>query len=247
MNIEDATNATQELSLLERSVFSYEMLSRSVLLKENHEVFSSRQDLFESGILVEPFWEDINDLEGQCYLRYIDGNPDFDLTVRKGVLDRLKFVSASLPNDLSLVIKAGFRPLSVQKAVLEVFMDCSRLSHPGWTEQKHLTHARTFVADPDVVCPSHVTGGAVDVTLRHKLTGENIDMGCDLNTDSEVSFLHYPNLSASQKNNRQLLLKLMLDAGFAPNVYEWWHFQYGETYWAAFYGHNQSVYGLVNS
>jgi D-alanyl-D-alanine dipeptidase len=42
-----------------------------------------------------------------------------------------------------------------------------------------------------------------------------------------------------------ILLDAMLDAGFAPNVQEWWHYQYGETYWAAFYGETTTLYDVA--
>ena len=45
--------------------------------------------------------------------------------------------------------------------------------------------------------------------------------------------------------NRMTLLNAMLSAGFAPNPHEWWHYQYGETYWAAFYGHESTLYDLI--
>ena len=102
-----------------------------------------------------------------------------------------------------------------------------------------------FVADPTVVCPPHVTGGAVDVDVRDRKTDEYIDMGCPPNTDSEISFIHNDALTAAKYKNRMTLLNAMLSAGFAPNPHEWWHYQYGESYWAAFYGHESTLYDLI--
>jgi D-alanyl-D-alanine dipeptidase len=70
-------------------------------------------------------------------------------------------------------------------------------------------------------------------------------MGCPPNTDNELSFLHNDMITEAQHQNRMTLLEAMLEAGFAPNPFEWWHFQYGETYWAAFYGEKQTKYDSI--
>nr|WP_272876316.1 M15 family metallopeptidase [Allochromatium tepidum] len=45
--------------------------------------------------------------------------------------------------------------------------------------------------------------------------------------------------------HRRLLLLAMLQAGFAPMPSEWWHYSYGDCYWAAYAQQPQAIYGQV--
>lgn len=71
----------------------------------------------------------------------------------------------------------------------------------------------------------HSRGSTVDVTLVDMLTGTDIDMGGAFDYFGERS---HPGcregLTEKQVENRMLLQKLMVDAGFRPLDSEWWHF-----------------------
>ncbi len=242
MVILDATVDTLALDLMERSRYGFRSLAEAVEKKDSGEELVGRDVLEKAGFIVEPFWGVAGDLEGDAYHSYIDEHPAFDFAVRRGVYARLLRAQAKLPDSWRLVLRAGFRPFDVQLRLLDIFMEKSRTDMPERTDAQHLEHARTFVSDPRLVCPPHVTGGAVDVDVKNLETGEYVDMGCLPNTDSEISFLHSDLLTSQQYDNRMVLLDAMLSAGFAPNPHEWWHYQYGETYWAAFYGYSQTLY-----
>ena len=245
MIIPDATVAIAQLSPVERSRYSFSAMAHLVERRENGESFAGTNELRAAGLYVEPFWYTKGDIEGDCYRPYIDSHPDFSLTVRQGVYERLITAQLLIPENWRIVLKAGFRPLEVQQHVLRAFIELSRQRNPTWSNNDHLSYARLFVADPAITCPPHTTGGAIDIVIRDRYTGYGIDMGCDINTDSDLAFLHSDLLTKEQYANRQTLLAAMLESGFAPNSNEWWHFQYGETYWAAFYGHSSTIYNSV--
>ena len=245
MIIAEATSETIALPTRERSRFSFRLQARRIDKVETHEPFIVSSELSESDFLIEPFWLTENDIEGDCYAEYIMRHPDFSLIMRRGVYKRLCLAKTKLPRHWQIVLKAGFRPLVVQEAVLQAFIDKSRSEHPDWSTEDNLAQARLFVADPKVVCPPHTTGGAIDIDIKDTRTGLVIDMGCPVNTDSSLAFLHSDQLTTAQYANRMTLLDAMLEAGFAPNVYEWWHYQYGETYWAAFFGQAETLYDIV--
>ena len=150
-----------------------------------------------------------------------------------------------LPRNWRLVLKAGFRPLSVQTQLLQAFIEQTKRAHPKWTADQRLAHARIFVSDPTIAHPPHVTGGAVDIDVWDATAQEYVDMGCPPNTDSELAYLHSAAVSTQAQQNRRKLLLAMLAAGFAPLANEWWHYQYGEAQWAAFYGHKTTKYDLI--
>jgi D-alanyl-D-alanine dipeptidase len=198
-------------------------------------------------ILVEPCWTIEDDWEGERYRDYIAEHPEYDAVyVRSELATRLKKASEALEDRYRLVIRAGHRPIEVQRRILIDCADDYREEHPGVSKEEAMEHARTFVNDPDTTLPPHVCGAAVDVDVLDTATGKLVDFGSKLNDDTEQSFLYYPDLTDDQKNNRLMLVTAMLDAGLASCKPEWWHFSYGDQVWAWFYGHEKSLYSPVD-
>ena len=71
---------------------------------------------------------------------------------------------------------------------------------------------------------AHSCGLAVDVTLIHQGTGEELDMGGRHDLLDESSATRYPGLTPEQQANRLLLLQVMTDAGLRNYRKEWWHY-----------------------
>lgn len=194
-------------------------------------------------IVIEPIWTVQGDFEGNMYADYIAEHPDYDgVYIRTELLKRLKQAASLLDDRYALVVRAGHRPIAIQKRLL---IECAQdymTQNPGKTEAEALDHARTYVSDPDVKLPPHCCGAAIDVDLFDKRTNELVDFGSPMNLDSEISHLHYSKITPSQKTNRLILLKAMLEAGFASYYAEWWHFSYGDQIWAWFYGEKNCLY-----
>lgn len=198
-------------------------------------------------ILVEPCWTLEGDFEGGMYADYIAEHPEYDgVYVRSGLLDRLVIAADKLDDRYRLVIRAGHRPIEVQKRLVKECAADYKADNPGTTDEEALEHARTFVSDPDITLPPHVCGGAVDVDVLDVTSGELLDFGSKLNDDNEKSFLYYPDLTDEQKASRLMLVTAMLDAGMASCMPEWWHFSYGDQVWAWFYGEGSSLYNPID-
>jgi zinc D-Ala-D-Ala dipeptidase len=71
----------------------------------------------------------------------------------------------------------------------------------------------------------HNKGLAVDISLANA-NGIELDMGTPFDEFTPKANYGYPKLSPTQKANRALLRKIMIDAGFSPYEKEWWHFNY---------------------
>ena len=93
--------------------------------------------------------------------------------------------------------------------------------------------------------PPHSTGAAVDVTIVND-RGETLDMGGEID---ELHAKSHPDYYISDKDdrsqqyqfNRQLLNRVMTNAGFCRHPQEWWHFSLGDQMWT--WLHNQNSAG----
>ncbi len=198
-------------------------------------------------IMVEPVWTLEGDFEGGMYVDYIAEHPEYDgIYVRTGLLKRLEKAAESLDDKYRLVVRAGHRPLDVQRRLLRECMQDYKDDHPEVSDEEALEHARTFVSDPDNSQPPHCCGAAVDVELFDVDSNTLVDFGSTMNVDDDISYLHYDQITPEQKANRMLLLRAMLEQGLASVAFEWWHFSYGDQTWAWFYGKSDSLYGVID-
>lgn len=198
-------------------------------------------------ILIEPCWTLEDDWEGKRYRDYIAQYPNYKgVYVRSELATRVQAAANALGDNHRLVIRAGHRPIEVQRRIL---IDCAsdyKEDNPDVSDQEAIEHAREFVSDPDITLPPHVCGAAVDVDVLDTRTGRLLDFGSKLNDDNERSHLYYPDLTQEQKDNRLTLVTAMLDVGLASCMPEWWHFSYGDQVWAWFYGEENSLYSPVD-
>lgn len=212
-----------------------------------------------SSILVEPFWEDAPILTGdseldhilmsesKLLLQYKLEHDDFDMLVRVEVLERLKTSQEYFSHYwYQLVLKVGYRPISVQRTLFEEITEYYQKKFPNHSPLDIEEMAMQMVAHPDKTIPPHSTGGAVDVLLRNSSTGEVIDMGSPINMPDDTSHLIVPGLPNYALSNRNILLNGMLAGWFANLPSEWWHFSYGDAYWAVFYGYEKALYTSIS-
>lgn len=199
-----------------------------------------------SMIKPEPVWDIEDDFEGGFYMEYIAKHPEYNgIYIRPKVLRRLQEAAMSLNERYRLIIRAGHRPIDVQNSELLGCMQNFKKDHPAASDYEALRHARMFVSDPMIELPPHCCGAAVDIDLFDKKYGTLVDFGGRVNQETDTSYLHSNKISQSQQNNRLMLLTVMLNAGFASTAFEWWHYSYGDQTWAWFYGHDNSLYGLI--
>lgn len=111
--------------------------------------------------------------------------------------------------NLGLVIFDGYRPWSVTKLFWEVVTE---------DQQK-------FVANPEKGS-KHNRGCAVDLSIYDLKTGELLEMPSDFDNFTEKASPDYKGGTAKQRENRDLLRKLMEAEGFTVNKNEWWHFDF---------------------
>lgn len=144
---------------------------------------------------------------------------DFDACyLQKPVAEKLAIASELLQKahpDLRLLVHDCVRPRSVQYQMWEIVK--------GTDQQK-------YVAAPGGTGSMHNYGAAVDLTLIHVDSGL-VDMGTPFDFFGklaqpryETQFLAEGKLIEDQVANRRLLRWIMIQAGFAGILSEWWHF-----------------------
>lgn len=158
--------------------------------------------------------------------------------VRKTVADMLETAARSLPAGYKLKIFDAWRPISVQKALFDEYYERLQTIHKDTkSEAELLKMASLFVSYPsdDPNRPFvHSTGGAVDLTIVDD-RGRELDMGTGFDdfTDAANTAWFEKNGPQEIRNNRRLLYNAMLSAGFTNYPSEWWHYDYGDRFWAA--------------
>lgn len=57
-----------------------------------------------------------------------------------------------------------------------------------------------------------------------------------------LTYTYSKSISETAKKNRQILIQSMEQVGFINYPPEWWHWSYGDRYWA-FMNHCEAIYG----
>ncbi|MFF7387398.1 M15 family metallopeptidase [Streptomyces scabiei] len=168
--------------------------------------------------------------------------------LREGVAWRLARAARLLPDGLRLLVTEGYRPLALQIEYFERYAAELRLANPDWTEE-HLRVQTSRSLSPPEIGP-HVAGAAVDLTLC-TAAGEELDMGTRLDASPEecddACYTDAPNISDTARRNRRTLSAALTTAGLVNYPTEWWHWSYGDRYWALMTGAPNALYGPAST
>lgn len=173
----------------------------------------------------------------------VESDVETRLCCREEVARRLVEADRALPEGVRLLVWEGHRPVALQAAYWEEAVETLRERHPDWSEEKLARENAKLVAPP-WEAPPHSTGGALDVTLAGE-SGEELEMGSPLNDSGPLAHTLAEGVSEEGREHRKLLLSAMEGAGFANYGYEWWHYSYGDRYWAFTKGRPAAIYGPV--
>lgn len=166
--------------------------------------------------------------------------------VRVGVLDRLLRAADALPSGVQLVLAEGYRTVATQRTAFIEHLDELRDALPELDEDAAWMQAAAYVSPPEVA--PHCAGAAVDVLLTDD-AGVPLDMGTRLNASPLESdarcHTDSPDVGPTARRHRALLRTVMEQAGLVNYPTEWWHYSYGDRYWAFATGRAAALYGTV--
>lgn len=167
--------------------------------------------------------------------------------VRQSIADKLQSAKQYLPEGVSFLFSEGHRPISLQKQMFLEYHEQLAKANPGWDDEKLKQEATKYIALPEDV-PPHSTGGAIDITLVDA-NGCEFDMGSILDDTPDKNenrnFTLADNISEQAKANRQILINALSKVGFVNYPAEWWHWSYGDKYWAYHAEQPHAIYGSV--
>jgi len=173
-------------------------------------------------------------------------NPTF--AVRETVAGRLVDAVSALPSNYCLLVKESLRPATLQKFYFERRLGKVLAEHRNMAESDAIALAARFVAPPWVA--GHPGGGAIDLTLCDA-SGREFDLGCAYDADEAASggacFSQFDNLSAHARKHRSVMFTVLENAGFVNYPFEWWHWSYGDKYWAVVKQQANALYGPVEA
>lgn len=170
------------------------------------------------------------------------------VTVRSGVRERLRVAAASLPGGVGLLVWDGLRALETQAAIVDAFV--ASLPADLRDDEEVL---KTYLAPPPESeasfredPPPHSTGGAVDLTLCDA-GGRPLDLGAEFDEFTERAWLasFEQRGEVGCRDRRRILYWAMLEAGFAPYPWEYWHYELGTMVAAVFHSAPLARYGAA--
>lgn len=169
------------------------------------------------------------------------------MKLRRSVVDHLHVAAQEIvratDGKATIRVYDAFRPLSVQREQFEkIKSDIAK--QEGLSGRELWERVTQFIADPDL-CPPHATGGAIDCTIADSTTGDEYDMGTPINTIHDHAYTYHDAISPVAKKNRAILYEVMTKAGFVNLATEWWHYSYGDQYWAVFLEKEHALYGAI--
>jgi D-alanyl-D-alanine dipeptidase len=153
--------------------------------------------------------------------------------LRRDVVNRLLHAQRLLRFGLRLLLVEGYRPPGTQAALVDRYATELRRRHPDWSPDRVRVQTSTFLS-PVIVAP-HSTGGAVNLTLS-TAEGAELDMGTALGATPEAGgsacFTAARHISRSARWNRRMMSDALSRAGLVNYPAQWWHWSYGDRYWA---------------
>jgi zinc D-Ala-D-Ala dipeptidase len=200
-----------------------------------------------AAIPVEEIGEPLISVDGLSLSLHKEELGDSRLLLRASVAERLQEAAEQLPDGYQLLFVEGWRAPDVQRGYFEQYKETLRWDGIATDEDELHRLASRYVSPPPIA--PHTSGAAVDLTLCTD-DGVELDLGTRINASPEESeggiYTAATNISAQGRANRAILSAAMERAGFVNYPTEWWHWSYGDRYWALSTNTPTARYGLTS-
>jgi len=176
--------------------------------------------------------------------------------VRQTIYNKLKQAQAMLPDGLKFRLYEGYRSLELQQKIFQERYASLQKENPKLTHQQIFIESTKFVSpvtnlDGSKNIPPHATGAAIDVYLIDK-EGKVLDMGIHLDdTYNDLKGIYCKTeshvISAKAREYRTIMGKALQAVGFVNYPTEYWHWSYGDRYWAYQTHQKFAIYNIVKN
>lgn len=202
--------------------------------------------------------EPLVDLKRQSEIAYgpspeIPNNHDYTF-MRRTVYLKLVAAQKILPPGYHFCLYEGYRSIALQKMLFDKQYSNVVERHPTWSKTQLFQETIKLVSpvvnqDGTDNLPPHSTGAAVDVYLLDD-KGHVLDMGIhpkDWMSDvgGVLSLTASHAISSLAKKNRQIMFEALSAEGFVNYPTEYWHWSYGDRYWAYMTHHPRTIYDQI--
>ena len=185
----------------------------------------------------------------------VPNNRDY-FYLRKTVYEKLKLAQSHLLKGYHFCLYEGYRSLALQKMIFDKQYANVERRHPDWPKKDIFLETTKLVSpviNPDKTpnIPPHSTGAAIDVYLVDD-DGRALDMGIHpkdwmLDKDGQLSLTDSSFISESAIKNRKIMSDVLSVVGFVNYPTEYWHWSYGDRYWAYVTNNAHAIYGNTTS
>lgn len=183
----------------------------------------------------------------------IPNNTDYTF-VRKSVAEKLREAQKKLPAGLRFQLYEGYRSLALQKKLFDTYFAKVKKQHPSWSHQQQFIETTRLVSpvvnlDGTHNIPPHSTGAAIDIYLVDT-QGKPVPMGIHpkdwmQDLDGVLSLPDSKKVSSEAHHYRKVMHDALKSVGFVNLDTEYWHWSYGDRYWAFKKHQPCAIYGTV--
>jgi zinc D-Ala-D-Ala dipeptidase len=174
--------------------------------------------------------------------------------LRKNVYEKLLEAQKLLRAELKFCLYEGYRSLALQEKLFLDRYQAIKNIKPKWTHQEIFLETIKLVSpvinlDGSQNIPPHSTGGAVDLYLVDRQNNP-VEMGIPVgdwmqDVDGSLSQTDSECISEAAKKNRDIMSSVLTELGFVNYPTEYWHWSYGDRYWAYHKKESYALYGSI--
>lgn len=175
--------------------------------------------------------------------------------MRETVYKKLIEAQSRLPSHLKFCLYEGYRSLDLQQYLFQNRFEKIQRLYPKWPHAQQFIETTRLVSpvtnlDGSKNIPPHSTGGAFDIYLVDE-NNQAVDMGIHpkdwmSDTEGKISQTDSKIISPIAQKNRAMMNKVLIEVGFVNYPAEYWHWSYGDRYWAYVTKQPQAFYDSLS-
>jgi len=164
--------------------------------------------------------------------------------LRRSVAKKICQAKSNLPKGYTFVINDAWRSPKTQQKIYNRFLKYFTKKYPSWPKSKVVKEVKKYVAPFEGKRVSgHLTGGAID--LRLYKNGRRVPMWSSKLSYQENAQSIQPKLPKHLQENRKIMYDALSKAGLVNYWREFWHWSYGDLFWARIKKKKFAIYGLI--